>query len=218
MLSSLDDDYTLNGKLKGPRKGRYVHPNSEFTSTVDMDRITHFAAEIQKGPFESTYLKNAEYVACVSILDFFFALISNLDPNLCGNVRDLNIQTVNERMKLKTDAEMKMEAEADNEETSAEPLTEPTSSVAVAMEPAPEEIATEAGFTVGGRQYPQGMSVCEVIICSLLDILSTGEPVYMPLTQDGVLVLFADFCEEIRNRSGWENLTTILNSLTCVTV
>ena len=205
-MSSTDADFVMNGKSRNHKKGRYLHPNSEFSTTVDMDRIKILAEEIKTGPFESTYLLNTEYVTCVSILDFFFALIANLDPNLCGDVRDLIIQTAIERRAATFNAGVGVDTDnVETAEASAEPLLEPTSEtvvVVVAMEPASEVMETEEGFTVRGREYPCGMSVCQLVICGLLDILSTGEPVYVPLSPDGVLVLFADFCVEIRNRSG----------------
>ena len=194
MLHS-DEYFIINSsKQKNNKKGRYLHSNSEVTTTVDMDRIRILAEEIRKGPFESLELVNAEYVSCISILDFFFALISNLNPKLCGGVRDLTIQMATEKL-FKINEVLDTPA---GESSSEEPPTVPPSDTVVMEVPLDGE--KEEGFIVFGCQYPLSMSVCQIIVCAMFDLLSTNEPVCVPLSPDGVLILFTDFCEQVRHR------------------
>ena len=206
-LANPDPDFHMSGRSKSLRKGRYLHSNAESYATIDLEQVARLVGELRAGPFRPEDLRFSEYVSCVSILDCFFALAASLGPQLCAAVRDMLIHSARDKLSAFLDSDSvdaTGSATGDKEgtiETTSIPSSENTTNQPDGQRP--PESANEVdskGLSFRGYEYPPYLSICLVLVCALLDILSSGEPVSVPLSPEGVLQLLEPLCLQIRTR------------------
>eukprot|EP01038_Epipyxis_sp_PR26KG_P010334 gene10334-13884_t len=153
------------------KKAKYLQSSSDLACVIDIENIGKMAFDIIQGPFKAVDLIDYEYLACVSMLDFFVSLASTFEPELCFQALDKIVKHFTENVvEISISMSIGESTDSINQKDESEWYLFPT------------------------------MPLCHSLVCNLLHKLSFNS-VHYKFSINGVLTLIPEFCEYCSKRA-----------------